>query len=147
VQYWLGEGLGAGRKRITGWIKDLGDRLVDVDVDGTNALIMREHLDDLTRSAPSEAIRLLPGHDQWVLGPGTADANVVPPQQRALITRGDNVVIAGGVVSGTWSRRDDRLAIGWLSEAGGIPQAAVAEEVARLATILDRPLDWTVPTA
>ena len=27
-------------------------------------------------------IRLLPGYDQWVLGPGTADAHVVPPGRR-----------------------------------------------------------------
>jgi hypothetical protein len=147
VQYWLGEGLGAGRKRITAWIKDLGDRLVDVDVDGTTAFVLREHLDDLTATEPSDAIRLLPGHDQWVLGPGTADANVVPPEQRARITRGDNVVIAGGVVSGTWSRRADLVSIDWFSGARSLPRDALAEEVARLGAILDRPLDWSAPTA
>ena len=143
VQYWLGEGLGAGRKRVTAWINDMGDRLVDVDVDGTSAFVLREHLDDLTASEPSEAVRLLPGHDQWVLGPGTADANVVPPERRSLVTRGDNVVIAGGVVSGTWSRRQDVVAIDWFAGAPSVARDAVADEVARLGTIVDRPLDWS----
>ena len=31
VHYWLGEGLGAGRKRIRSWIAGFGDRLVEVD--------------------------------------------------------------------------------------------------------------------
>jgi hypothetical protein len=147
VQYWLGEGLGAGKKRISAWVAAIAPRLVEVDIEGTTACVLREHLDGLTWTAPSEAVRLLPGHDQWVLGPGTADPHVVPPGRRALITRGDNVVIAGGVVSGTWERADDRLAIGWFSEAGRFPRDAVAEEVARLGTILDRPQDWIVNTA
>ena len=147
VQYWLGEGLGAGRKRITAWIEALGDRLTDVDVDGTTASVLREQLGDLTASAPSDAVRLLPGHDQWVLGPGTADANVVPIERRAPITRGDNFVIAGGVVSGTWSRRDDMVSIQWFAGATSIPRRALDDEVARLAAILDRPLDWSAQTA
>src|SRR4051812_30281332 len=102
LHYWLGAGLGAGRKRITGWTAGLGDRLATVDVDGQPAHVMRDDLDELV-PAPSPAVRLLPAYDQWVLGPGTADARVVPPAERTAISRGANIVIAGGVVSGTWS--------------------------------------------
>src|SRR3954447_25122145 len=102
VQYWLGEGLGAGRKRIQGWIASLGDRLVGGGIDGESALIMREHHEELAAASPSTATRLLPSYDQWVLGPGTADAHVVPPGRRALVSRQANLVIVGGVVSGTW---------------------------------------------
>jgi hypothetical protein len=34
VHYWLGNGLGAGRKRIQSWIAGFGDRLAALDIDG-----------------------------------------------------------------------------------------------------------------
>jgi hypothetical protein len=92
-------------------------------------------------------VRLLPGFDQWVLGPGTADAQVVPPARRTLVSRQANIVIAGGVVSGTWTLTGDRLVAAWFAEAGRPPRESLAEEVARLATILDRPLQPTVEMA
>jgi hypothetical protein len=147
VQYWLGEGLGAGRKRISAWIAGLGDRLAEIDVDGTTAWVLRDHLDDLAATRPGTALRLLPGHDQWVLGPGTADAHIVPPARRALVTRGDNVVISGGVVCGTWSLRNDALAVARFANGARVPDDAVADEVARLGAILGRSLDWSVSTA
>ncbi len=147
VQYWLGEGLGAGRKRIQSWIAGLGDRLAVVDIDGEPAYILREDLEALAATPATTAVRLLPGYDQWVLGPGTADAHVVPPARRALVSRKANLVIAGGVVSGTWSLTGDQAVVAWFAEAGPPPGEALAEEVARLASILDRPLRSTVETA
>ena len=85
-------------------------------------------------------MRLLPGHDQWVLGPGTADAHAVPPGRRTPVSRGANLVVAGGVVAGTWSVTDDQVVAAWFAEAGPPPREALAEEVARLVAILDRPL-------
>ena len=147
VHYWLGEGLGAGRKRIRSWIAGSGDRLVEVAIDGESAYVLREDLDELAGTPPTTAVRLLPGYDQWVLGPGTADAHVVPPARRRLVSRQANLVIAGGVVSGTWSLADDQLVTAWFAEAGRSPRDALADEVARLATILGRPLTPTVQTA
>ena len=37
VHYWLGEGLGAGRKRIRSWLAGVGDRLAEVEIDGAPA--------------------------------------------------------------------------------------------------------------
>jgi hypothetical protein len=147
VHYWLGEGLGAGRKRITSWIKGLGDRLAPVDVDGDAAHVLGEDLDALAATPATTAVRLLPGYDQWVLGPGTADAHVVPPARRTPISRQANIVIAGGVVAGTWSVTGDRVVVSWFAEAGPPPEKLVAAEVARLATILDRPLEPTVQSS
>lgn len=146
VHYWLGNGLGAGRKRIQSWIASCGDRLASVDIDGEAAYILREDLDDLAGTHASTAVRLLPGHDQWVLGPGTADAHIVPPARRALISRNANIVIAGGVVSGTWSHTDDQIITAWFAEAGPPPRDALEEQVAGLSTILERPLESTVRT-
>ena len=86
VRYWLGEGLGAGRKRIQSWIAGFGDRLAPVDLDGESAYVLREDLAELTSTTATTTMRLLPGYDQWVLGPGTADAHVVPPARRTLVT-------------------------------------------------------------
>jgi hypothetical protein len=140
LQYWLGSGLGAGRKRIQAWIAGFGDRLAPVEIDGETAYVMDDDLEELASTPPTIAVRLLPGYDQWVLGPGTADAHVVPPGRRTLVSRQANLVTVGGVVSGTWSLTDDLVAIAWFAEGGPAPGEAIAEEVARLAAILDRPL-------
>ena len=56
-------------------------------------------------------------------------------------------MIVGGVVSGTWSLAHDEVAIAWFAEAPQPAREALAEEVSRLATILDRPLQATVQMA
>jgi winged helix DNA-binding protein len=148
LQYWLGEGLSAGRKRVQAWISGLSDRLAEIEIDGETNLLLRDDLEDLadvarTDSAgpsPGPLIRLLPSYDPWVLGPGTADTTIVPPARRELVTRGANVVIAGGVVSGTWTLQDDEVAIDWFAESGPPREAGVEAEVSRLASILGRPL-------
>jgi hypothetical protein len=147
VHYWLGNGLGAGRKRIRSWIAGFGDRLAVVDIDGESAYVLHEDLEDLVATPATTTVRLLPGYDQWVLGPGTADAHVVPPARRNLVSRQANIVIAGGVVSGTWSLTGDQVVTAWFAEAGPPAREELAEEVARLATIFDRPLQSTVQMA
>ena len=147
VHRWLGEGLGAGRKRIRGWLAGLGDRLAVVDVEGTTAHVLREDLAELTAAPATTAVRLLPGHDQWVLGPGTDDPHLVPPDRRALVTRGAHLVIAGGVLSGTWRLGRDAVTVSWFAEAGPAPQDALADEVERLSALLARPLALTVDEA
>jgi hypothetical protein len=131
VRYWLGEGLGAGRKRIGSWLADLDDRLVEIDVDGEPALLLREDLDELTATTPTGAVRLLPAYDQWVLGPGTADPHVVPPDRRKLVSRGANLVVAGGTVAGTWTRTGGEVAVAWFDEARR-PGDDLASETRRL---------------
>lgn len=81
-----------------------------------------------------------------MLGPGTADAHVVPPTRRAVVSRGANLAVAGGVVAGTWKVVGDQIAVTWFRETAPPPAAAVDAAVARLATILDRPLGSSVPS-
>ena len=133
--YWLVDGLSAGRRRVESWFADLGDQLVAVDVDGTRAYVLREDLDDLVASRPSEEVRFLPGHDQWVIGPGTKDIHVTPASRRDLMTRKANPVVVGGVVCGTWARRGAELAVTWLDERRP-PEAALEQQADRLAELL-----------
>lgn len=140
LQYWLGEGLGAGRRRIEGWLADLRGDVTAVDVDGAEALVLTEHAEDLAGTPASAAVRFLAGHDQWVLGPGTADRQVVPPGLRAAVTRGANVVIAGGVVSGTWKVAGETLGVAWSAPPPHPPAEALHEQAERVAALLGRPI-------
>jgi hypothetical protein len=71
----------------------------------------------------------------------------VPPARRTLVSRQANIVIAGGVVSGTWSLTDDQVVVAWFAEAAPPAHEALAGEVSRLATILDLPLQAKVQMA
>ena len=90
-------------------------------------------------------MRLLPGFDQYVLGPGTGDGHVVPSARRSAVSRQSGwiapVVLAGGAVCGTWELDGVRVRIDWFAEAGRPPHSALKAEVARLAAILDRDLE------
>ena len=143
LHYWLGAGLSAGRARINRWIGELGDRLVAVDVEGTTAHVVRDDVDALASARPSGAVRLLPGHDQWVIGPGTKDAHVTPSDRRAAMTRKANPVIVAGVVRGTWTRKGDDLTLAWLDERPP-PKRAIEQEAVRLGAVLDRDLRLTL---
>jgi hypothetical protein len=114
----------------------LGHRLVEVDVEGTAAYVAREDVDALRAARPTEAVRFLPGHDQWVMGPGTKDVHVTPQPLRDVMTRKANPVISGGVVRGTWSRKADDLTISWQTGQPRPPEAAIEKGIARLAGIL-----------
>jgi hypothetical protein len=139
LHYWLGNGLSAGRKRLNSWISGLGDRLVAVDLEGTTTYLARDDVDSLAAALPSKAVRFLPGHDQWVIGPGTKDIHVTPSSRRAPVTRKANPLIVGGVVRGTWARKGDELTVTWLDEQQR-PEEAIEKEAARLAGILGRDL-------
>jgi winged helix DNA-binding protein len=141
LDHWLAEGLGAGRKRLAGWVDGLGERLAKVDVGGEPAFVMREDLDSLLATSDTSVVRLLPAHDQWVMGPGTADRHVTPPAHRSLVTRGANVVIAAGVVAGTWSLREERIAVDWFARPDVWQRRALGEEVERLGKIISRNLE------
>ncbi|QIG41849.1 winged helix DNA-binding domain-containing protein [Nocardioides anomalus] len=134
VQYWLGAGLSAGRRRLDRWLDALP--LARVDVDGTQALVAADDLDDLRRAEPSEAVVLLPGHDAWVMGPGTKDTAVTPPGLREAVTRKAHLVVAGGVVRGTWTTRKHALAVTWLDDTAPVPRASLAEAAERAAGLL-----------
>ena len=135
VHQWFGGGLSAGKKRIDRWLGELAGSLETVDVEGTAALVVREDAVSLAAAEPSEVVRFVPGHDQWVMGPGTKDVHIVPPATRDAVTRKAALVLVGGVVSGTWRVRGDDLTVTWLG-GGTAPRAAIEAEAERLAAVL-----------
>ncbi|HSL26279.1 MAG TPA: winged helix DNA-binding domain-containing protein [Acidimicrobiia bacterium] len=140
---WLAGGW-FGKRRLRTWFDELGDRLVEVEVEGERAQILATDLEELAAAKPTTAVRLLPGFDQYVLGPGTADGHVLAAGRRAAVSRPSGwispVVVAGGAVCGTWQLEGDRVGISWFGEAGRPPRKALEREVARLSSILERDL-------
>ena len=118
---------------------------------GERAYLRAEDLDELMSIKPTRAVRLLPGFDQFVMGPGTGDGHVVPAQRRRAVSKQSGwispVVLAGGVVRGTWGLAGDRIVVAWFKEAGAVPRAALRAEVKRLWTIFGRELRLVVDAA
>ena len=129
---------------MTRWLARLDGRLETVPLGGDPVVVLREDLDELRTTHPSSAVRLLPGRDPWVMAPGTSDTRVVPAARREAVSRSANLVVAGGVVAGTWTLRGERLHITWFTESGRVPRTALDQESADLATRLERQLDVAV---
>jgi hypothetical protein len=146
---WLSRGL-TPMKQVKGWIAELGDRLVEVDLEGATAYLPSEHLDELATTRPSSSVRFLGGFDQWVLGPGTDDPHVIPSHRRRDVSRTAGwiapVVISGGVVTGTWEADGGTLRVAWFREAGKPPMTKLKAESKRVSGILDRDLAIEVVT-
>jgi winged helix DNA-binding protein len=144
---WLAGGW-FGKRKLRAWVGALGDRLAEVEVDGDRAYVPAEDVEALAATRPTRTLRLLPGFDQYVLGPGTGDPHVVPPSRRVDVSRQSGwiapVVVMGGVVRGTWKLDGDEVRIDWFSEAGRCPRTALEVEVARLGAIVGRQLESTV---
>ena len=140
---WLSGGW-FGKRQLRAWFDGLGDVVTEIDVDGERAFVLTEHVDELASTRPTKTVRLLPGFDQYVLGPGTGDARVIPAARRTDVSRQSGwispIVVAGGAVAGTWKLDQDRLDVSWFGEAGKPPRKALDAEVARLGSILGREL-------
>lgn len=136
IQHWFGEGLSAGRKRLERWRTELGDRLVPLDVDGTTTFAAAQDVESILAAEPSDAVHFLPGHDQWVMGPGTKDPHITPPPYRAAMTRQAGIVLRGGVVSGTWAVRGSELHV-----SSPVQPAELQEQAERLVGLLGQDLE------
>ncbi len=95
------------------WFADLIDTgvLTVVQVEGEPLHVRAEDVEGLADARPVPGVRLLPGFDPWILGPGTTDTRVVPPEHRALVSRTAGwiapVVLVDGLVVGTWTAPAD----------------------------------------
>ncbi len=85
----------------------------------------------------------MPSFDQWVLGPGTNDPVVVPPEHRGLVSRAGGwispVVLVGGRVAGTWEPVDGVPHVSLFPGAEPSPDA-LAGAVERMTELLQLPL-------
>ena len=140
---WLSRGR-TSKQQLRRWFDDVRPRLAELEVDGERSFVLAKDLDDLVATKPTRAVRLLPGFDQFVMGPGTEDPHVIPAHRRSAVSTQSGwiqpVVIAGGVVHGTWALADDGISVAWFKEAGAVPRTALRAEAQRLSTIVGRTL-------
>jgi hypothetical protein len=131
-------------RQLRTWFAAVGDRLVEVEVDRERELLLADDLEELAATKPAGTVRLLPGFDQFVMGPGTDDPHVIPDGRRSAVSKQSSwiapVVVQGGVVRGTWELDGDSARISWFAECGSPPNEGLDEEVARLSSILARRL-------
>jgi hypothetical protein len=148
--HWLAGGW-FGRRQLRVWFEGMKEELAEVDVDGHRAYVLAEDVEELAATSPTTTVRLLPGFDQYVLGPGTADERIIAAPRRAAVSKQSGwiapVVVAGGVVRGTWELDGADVRVTWFEEGGRLQKAALRAEVARLASILDRDLRPVVSVA
>ncbi|MBF6435535.1 DNA glycosylase AlkZ-like family protein [Nocardia cyriacigeorgica] len=138
---WLSRG--AHRKtRVRGWFADLGEELTEVDVDGRRAYILTEHADELAATEPDDAVQLLGAFDQYVLGPGTGDPQLLPAEHRAKVSRTAGwiapIVVARGRIAGTWELTDADEVVVAMFDGAAVPRAELAESLAHLAEATGR---------
>jgi hypothetical protein len=147
---WLAGGW-SGKARLKRWFEALGPRLAEVNVGGERAYVLAKDLDELLSTRPTRQVRLLPGFDQFVMGAGTKDGHVVPTRRRTAVSKQSGwiapVVLAGGVVHGTWQLAGDRLLVAWFKEGGAVQRTGLQGEAKRLSRILDRELRLEVNAA
>src|SRR5204862_7905771 len=122
---WLGGAV--DKRRLRGWFNGLGDRLAKVEIDGRPAYVLAKDVAELVATEPTGAVRLVPGFDQYVLGPGTGDPLVIPAGRRAAVSRQAGwispVVLVDGAIRGTWELDRNELRVAWFEETGR-PQRA-----------------------
>lgn len=144
LTYWFTEGLGVPKRQLFAWLAELGDEVTPVTIDSRETYALTSTLDALQAAEPVGIIRLLPGFDPWIMGPGTADPVLVAPGRRALASRGSNLVTRAGVVSGSWRLRGAEVTVSWFREASPAPVAEVQSEIDRLGRRTGRSLSVTL---
>jgi hypothetical protein len=133
---WLSRG--SLRKGVLrGWSAAMGDRLTTADVDGHDAYVLAEHADDLAATKPSRSIRLLAGFDQYVLGPGTNDRQLLPAEHRDKVSKAAGwispIVVVGGRITGVWELDGGAVSLSLFPGAEMPSTAELEAEVAHLA--------------
>jgi hypothetical protein len=106
-------------------------------VEGVPAMALARDLDALAAARPSEAVRLLPALDQYVLGAGTANPWIVDVSRRGAISRAGGwispVVLAGGRVAGTCLQDGHALAVELFAErAASVPRDGLTADSGRI---------------
>lgn len=141
LRYWLNAGLSVPNRRVMTWLDQLDAEIATVRIDGRNRFVLASDREELTGADPDGSVRLLPCFDAWILGPGTADPLTVPPAQRVKLSSGADFLIAGGVVSGLWRKKGNRLTVEVFPDRPEVPREAIDVEIHRLGRVLGEDLD------
>jgi hypothetical protein len=122
---------------------------VPVDLDGTRAFLLREHVSEALEARSPRTVRLLPAFDPYVIAASPHARQLMPGDYRSRIWRPQGwlspVLLVDGRLEGVWEwERKGRRLLVTLNPFGKIPgwAAKAAEfEAERLSRFLDAALD------
>jgi hypothetical protein len=131
------------KRVLRGWFAAMGDRLTTVEVGGQDAYILSEHADDLAAAEPSRSVRLLGGFDQYVLGPGTNDRQLLAAEHRDKVSKAAGwispIVVSGGRITGVWELDGDEVVVSVFPGEDTPSTAEMEAEVAHVARATGKP--------
>jgi hypothetical protein len=149
---WIGTTSPAQAGRL---IKGLGKEIASVDIEGSQAWMLAEHLPEVEAAEPSEVVRLLPAFDHYVVAAPRNREAVLPEALKSQVYRPQGwlspVLLVDGRMSGVWrhERKGDRLIVEVepFAQQPGWVRLATEEEAERLARFLGVELEfiWSNP--
>jgi hypothetical protein len=146
---WLMRGASA-KASLKRWFAELVDagELSAVQVGGEASYVRTADLDDIEDSKPDDEIRLLDAFDQYVLGPGTKNTQIIAANRRGQISKAAGwispVVIARGRVAGIWEIGASTLKASIFKESGPVASDGIESEAQRIGAYLGTTLKVAV---
>lgn len=97
---------GFDRARVRTMLTLLGDDVVEVDVEGTLARMLRRDLRTAAGIEPTDTARLLPAFDPWTIGATRRNPAFLDPVHHARVYRPQGwispVLLVNGYIAGVW---------------------------------------------
>jgi hypothetical protein len=131
-------------------IESLGEEVAPVEVEGSHAWMLAEHVPEAETAEPSGVVRLLPAFDQYVVAAPRDREAVLPEALKSRVYRPQGwlspVLLVDGRMEGVWSheRKGDRLVVEIepFTEQPGWVRRAAEEEAERLTRLLGGELEF-----
>jgi hypothetical protein len=143
---WFGMSSPAQAGRL---IESLGEEVVLVEVEGSHAWMLAEHVTEAEKAEPSGVVRLLPAFDHYVVAAPRDREAVLPEGLKSRVYRPQGwlspVLLVDGRMEGLWrhERKGDRLVVEIepFTEQPEWVRRAAEEEAERLTRLLGGELD------
>ncbi len=131
-------------------IEGLGEEVASVEIEGSRAWILAEHLPEVEVAEPSGVVRLLPAFDHYVVAAPRDREAVLPEALKSRVYRAQGwlspVLLVDGRMEGLWrhERKGDRLIVEIepFAEQPEWVRRATEEEGERLARFLGGELEF-----
>ncbi len=144
ARWWGGGGVATARQ----WLAALGDEISAVEVDGKQAWMLTEDVDEIREASLERSIRLIPAFDQYVIGASRHAEHLMTGGSRALVYRPQGwispVLLVNGFMQGVWRHdvKGNRVQV-VVTPFVKVPRwvrAGAEEEAERLSQFLGREL-------
>jgi hypothetical protein len=137
------------KRRLAGWFAS--SALEQVTVGGRPAYARAEDVAEILATEPNRDVRLVDAFDQYVLGPGTNNPEILDPARRPLVSKAAGwispLVLVGGRIAGVWEVDGNQLSVTAFPDEAAIDPDGLRAEAARVSSYLDRELRVTVTPA